>query len=314
MKSGIDILSRSLVFDHTSLTHWRECPRRWYWRIQRGLESKPYGMDPSYMDTVPKSIELQFGTSIHTALDVLYETGSVEAAKHAFVSSMEGSSDDPLRSIERGQLLLSDYYKHWRSEDSQWKLLQAEAPFSFTFSVFDELKQEWSVTYHGIIDKILVAEDGYLQIRDHKTTKWAPTGRIDAYSLSTQGLGYLRGLSLLMGETALSHSSMLFDLLILNPKNNDFRRSDPIIPHPHLMRQFLRGIEQTARMIISTHLRSEQEPERPWEVFPMHAPDACNSWNRRCAFWYLCDSDPGAMEDTLEAQYYYSPWDTERRK
>lgn len=275
------------------------------------------GLDPAAFDTLPKPIELTFGTAIHHGLDVYYETRNVEQAQDAFVTSMNdqnASFTDPVRNVDRGVRLLADYDKHWRLFDESWDLLEAEA--SFTFDIEFPVPGQplpWTLRYHGKIDKILYDKSRSLyQIRDHKTTKWAGSSKIDAYSLSNQGLGYLNGLSILLGEDAVNKATMLFDILVLNPKNNAFHRSDPIVPQQHLMDQFRLGVSHTATMMVQTFLLA-QERKEPHEIFPMHGPDACAAWNRLCPFFRLCDADPDILRPVLDMLFYYNPWDPEER-
>lgn len=300
MKSGIYPDEKRLVVDNHSLEQFRTCPRKFHNRIEQDLIPIPEHWEEG--DPIPIGFKLQFGISIHHALDVLWKDHDVEEAKDAFLNSWVDSNcwdEDRRRNSTTGLRMVDDYWERHGEWMESIETVAVEAHFGHQLGVVPD-SDGWEVYYHGKIDKI-AKEDGKLFLCDHKTTAWESANMASTYELSNQLYGYIYGVSAFLGFKNLQFA--LIDILVANPVNHSFIRSR-IYSDADQMAEWKHDILQTARHILDCYER---------DSWPKYGKDACSKWNSECEFFGLCRATPSLRKDITAVNYTTLPWDPDER-
>ena len=139
--------------DNFSLQCYRNCPKSFYWRIERGL------VKPS-----EPQVAADFGTAIHKALEVYYSAGMTEESKakaiDAFITSYKDPPEEKKRTALKGVDLLTQYFDHYGVEP--FSVIATEVGGAF------ELGDGW--IYKTRLDLIVEWEEPRgIYVIDHKT-------------------------------------------------------------------------------------------------------------------------------------------------
>jgi hypothetical protein len=306
MKSGLYEDTKVFSTDNYTLDLFRQCPRKFWWRIGKDLSRKPSGYHSTAdTKTISHAPELQFGIAMHKGLDELYLGHGVDAAHAAFLESF-GDCDDPKgkRTPGRGMRIITKYDRQWHTEDEQWETIQCEAKFELNLGEI----LGYTVLYHGALDKIRRRRDAptVINIVDHKTTSFAHGAMMQTWEISNQFYGYYAGARGLMGPDA--DISFTTDVLIINPKSDDFQRQT-ISPTAEQLAEWRTGILATSESVIRQWLKADGD----FKQFPKHSPSRCFDYMRPCAYLDLCTSISAHIPMTLDAMYYPDPWDPAER-
>ena len=168
MQTGIDSKNRVIKLDNYSLSLFRECPRKYFHRIDSGLipESSSQSLAP----------ELLFGIAIHRAMDTLFNEQDPELACERFLDAYQPVPEDAKRTPGRGISIIEDYWERWSRENDRYDLSVSEVKFEVNIGKVPSLDggAPYAVYYGGLIDKVLMRDDQVL-LMDHKTSSWEST-------------------------------------------------------------------------------------------------------------------------------------------
>ena len=287
MKTGIH--HDHIRLDNHSIQTFRECPRKFDLRINNGLIPADFAGRGHVPDPA-----LLFGLAIHEALDVLFAQQDLQLAIDTFLDAFSPVPEDAKRTPGRGVSVLEGYYNTYFEEDAAWELVQTEQKFEEQIGTVAGLP----VIYTGLIDKILTIGDRTI-LMDHKTSSWDSPTLATSFQLHNQFLGY----AYIAKQKGIQADSMIADILLIKPKNNDFVRYEIDIDQPKLD-EWQQGIMQTIEMMLSCHSAN---------FWPQYGKDACTSWNRLCPFFELCDTKVANRAAVARVAYQTHFWDTENR-
>ena len=301
MRTGIDHADRVIKVDNHSLSVFRECPKKYQYRIKKGLVSQPSDFYEDAGDPPPSS-PLLFGLAIHRALDTLFNEQNLDLACDRFLESFQPVPDDPKRTPGRGCEVLEGYWNRWKENDQMaYSTVQSELKFSFELGQIAHPVSGvmYSIVYCGLIDKVLERKsDGQSLLMDHKTSSWESMYLVNAYAQSQQFLGYLAGAQAL----GIPAETLIVDILLMKPKNNDFIRSE-IRTDSDSRIEWKWGIQQTCTMMLMCDSN---------DIWPQYGKEPCTSWNHLCEYFQLCDAKPSLRESTESMLYQVKFWDTDR--
>jgi len=109
-------MNKTTSYDNYAISNFRDCPRKFYYRIERQL-----------VKVGSKALAPEFGTALHIALETYYANNMTEASKEQslldfvgyygpiYVAS-NGAEIDDKRTPEKGLDLLLRYYSHYGIE------------------------------------------------------------------------------------------------------------------------------------------------------------------------------------------------------
>lgn len=208
-------------FDNSTLENMRVCPRKFYFSQIRHFQ--PAGL----------RMPLIFGSSIHSALDFIWENISKYQRKELLQGAMvnflevwkaEGADQaDELdifpRTPSKALEILEGYLERYKGDLQRIELIGIEQPFIVPLSLDDE-----TVFYIGKLDKIY--KDAYgIHILDHKTASTISTTWINSFSPNGQVDGYLHAGYTTFGS---EFSGVMIDGLLVtktvNPKGDKYLR------------------------------------------------------------------------------------------
>lgn len=170
----------SKKFSPSKLSTYKTCPKQYFYHYIERIPSKT------------QSVESHLGNSVHEALEELYE-----GVRNSKILSLEevlavyekvwarGLKEKPIV-IRDGRFVLEDwrkvgricienYYKeHQPFKDG--KVVGVELRMGFPLKDADpELGTEETYRIEGLLDRLMLAEDGFFEIHDYKTSKTLPT-------------------------------------------------------------------------------------------------------------------------------------------
>tara|TARA_R100000664_G_scaffold1217_8_gene3252 strand:+ start:4089 stop:4976 length:888 start_codon:yes stop_codon:yes gene_type:complete len=295
MRTGIDNKNRVIKLDNYSLSLFRECPRKYFNRIESGLTP----------ETSSKSLapELLFGIAIHRAMDTLFNEQDLDLACERFLDAYQPVPEDTKRTPGRGVSIIEDYWERWSRENDRYELSVSEVKFEVNIGQVPSIDGEpsYDVFYGGLIDKVLMRNDQVL-LMDHKTSSWESTYLIPAYAQSQQFKGYVWAARKLNAAFA-SCTQLIVDVLLIKPKNNDFFRSE-IICNEDDLEEWREGILQTIQMMLMC---------KHTNTWPQFGKESCTNWNRLCPYFELCDAKKFLRRGMQESLYTTDFWDTSNR-
>lgn len=164
--------------DYTMVNTFCTCPRKYEYRINRGLVPKK------------RATPLEFGGAIHKALDEWYQSRDEQKALELFTGTYQEDESDAKRTHKMGKWILQNYFSSYR--DQPWKPILSEKAFTVPAPGHPEY------SFIGRIDKI-VEWDKVLWVVDHKTTsglgpqytkKVEPNGQLAGYKWAAKEMGY----------------------------------------------------------------------------------------------------------------------------
>lgn len=289
MKTGINHSNKTIKLDNHSLSAFRECPRKYSFRIEQGLVAQ--------RQSEGQSPELLFGIAMHHAMDTLFNEQDVDLACRRFLEAYQPVPEDAKRTPGRGVNIIEDYAERWSRENDLYELSVSEVKFELPLGEVDG----YTVYYGGLIDKILMRNDK-VYLMDHKTSSWESQYLIPAYAQSQQFKGYLWAAQQLDDDFK-QCETLIVDVLLIKPKNNDFFRSEVRVNEVDIV-EWKQGILQTVCMML---LCDESE------VWPQFGKEACTSWNRLCTYFEICDAKHSLRRGVIAGLYQVNHWDTDHR-
>lgn len=302
--------------DNSTLTSYRECPRKSYFRYVKHW--RPAGYEPIY---------LSFGSAWHSGLDALYSafyearssTGSttatwnrvrqsdefanvlVEIAMRDFGQTWteagwqleptpEESIDYKARTPAKAREMYFYYYKELREHMNRWHLVATERPFCVPLDLEDH-----KIFYSGRIDKVIEDELGQLWLLEHKTsTLYSKTAGfrydfVQSFSPNSQIEGYMYATLFLQHMEELPNdkefAGVYIDAALVHKTQFHFKRI-PIYYSDLLVAEWLSDV----RYWHKAFTLSKEE-----NAFP-RSPHSCHSKYGQCAYINICRSKPSIEE------------------
>ena len=176
-----------LEIDNTSRVLFETCPRKYYYRIVKGI-----------VPLEPKSMAPYFGAAIHRGAETLYRGGSQADIMKAFATEYEphwNPQIDSERSIENGYIVLQNFIKRFNPTSDYLQTLKLgevlalEQGFSIMLSD--------GVVFSGRIDR-LAEWEGEVVVEDWKTSRYVGSGYV-VVKPNDQFTGYAFGASDILG-------------------------------------------------------------------------------------------------------------------
>lgn len=299
MRNGIDATAHTLAVGNTAIQSFRRCPEKFHFGTQLGYspigQSDVFGsLDPGAV--VPSPVEppeFLFGRAIHKALDAMFTQQGLQPAIDVFLEMFQPVPDDPKRTPGRGVELLTLYWeRHGKRDDIGITAVQCETKFTCELgqlSLFDS--SHWTIYYVGIIDKILTYTDKSRKLMDHKTSTFVTNNTALVYELESQFIGYVWAAQQKLGFPDID--TIIADILLMNPKNNDVIRTDITCNDERIARWYIDTM-QTCRWILECFATDH---------WPMYGSHACIAFNRLCPYFDICQSDMHMHQIVIDASY-----------
>ena len=302
--------------DNSTLTTYRECPRKAYFRYVKHWRTA--GTEPIYF---------AFGSAWHSGLDALYQafdearsttgpTGSewnrvrqsdefanamTEIAMTAFMTTWieagwpeyptpEESIDFKARHPTKAREMFFYYYKELAEHMNRWKLVATERPFCVPLDTEDE-----RIFYSGRIDKVIEDESGQIWLLEHKTStmfsktlgfrydfvqSFSPNSQIEGYMYATLFMQHMEEL-----PNDKEFGGVYVDASLIHKAHFHFKRI-PIYYNDLLVAEWLDDV----RYWHDAFQRSAKE-----NVFP-RSPHSCQSKFGQCPYINLCRAKPSLAE------------------
>ena len=160
MRTGIYADKRQIVLDNHSLQNYRDCPKKFKYRILDSLVEGGEALSLPQDTPPPIASQLLFGIAIHAGLDTLYVRQNVEAACDTFIETYQPVPEDPKRTPTRGCDILTEYADQYATELLSIKSVQTEIPFRIRLGSIKDLNgEEWEIYYGGVIDKLFATDE-----------------------------------------------------------------------------------------------------------------------------------------------------------
>jgi len=263
-------------FDASSVKTYLECPRKYYWQYVR--HKVPFN-EPT---------ALSFGRAIHEGLYVWYTTWDEEQALNEFHKHWQDTSDEYLRTAERGENLLRGYFKKYNKKTEPLQFVTAP-----------EQKFELDLDGHRLIGRFdgVVSWSGLTAILDHKTATRMGYTYYYQFRPDIQMSTYCFAASRLIGKPVL-HA--VINTLYFTKSKMDYDR-DIITREPWEMDEYVRVMTSIMNEISNT------DPE------DMHAWRP--NWNS-CMMWGYCKyrdlclcEDPEKIAEGMYVERHWNPLD-----
>lgn len=266
-------------FDYTSMSTYMTCPRKYYYRHERGLVR------------YDEPLAVLFGKSIHKALDSWWVDKDVSKAVGIFKEDFkERPDEDDKRTHSMGEWIIKNYDSKYRNQPQE--LVVGEQEFT--------IRLPNGNNFIGRIDKI-VRWDGALWVLDHKTTSQLgasyrktiePNLQFTGYIYAARALGYhavgviVDAILVAKGLTSAKNSSLTALARF------DGYKSEEVI-------------EEWLKTAVSIQGRiridSDCDAWTPnW--------DACTYYGE-CPYRRICVEDPNIRERVIVSDYKVNHWD-----
>lgn len=267
------------LFDNTSLSTFKLCPKKYYYRMTLHLTP-----------IVSVNYKAEYGTAFHKAMEVWYQTQSLDKAITVFNEHwlpFEGMDSSNLRTLLNGVKLLSEYVSLYPIEP--FKVKQIEIGF------ISELSNHY--LYQGKCDGLVEHNDGKLYILEHKTSaakgyiSLNPNNQIDGY---IYGVGQISKLPI--------HGCILNQVYI-SKKQNEFVRE-----------MTTRNPLDISNFIIDTITWCDGVNRcNDSGIWPKNTNN-CNAYWKACEYKMLCSSPPESLPSIEENCFIKSEWLPNRRE
>lgn len=263
-------LNEPLVqIDNFSVAQYLTCPRKFYWRIVKGLVPNRTG--PA----------LGFGIAVHAGLAAQYSNNNdLAIGLAAFVEEYKKYPNmDATRSLGAGIGLLTEHHKTYNPE--WFDVEHVEVGFSIELSS--------DLIYNGRIDLIGVEKaTGNTVVIDHKTASRSPSG---AEIKHRQITGYVFAARELVGQC----SGGILNYLVNTKEPKCIRRFSSRTPEQ---------LEDWRRATIKIvqRIRESLEPDDFW-----CNQESC-SYYGACDYLDLCNSYGETQERLIRGLYQESKW------
>lgn len=302
--------------DNSTLTAYRECPRKAYFRYVKHWRTA--GLEPIYF---------AFGSAWHSGLDALYSAfyearstvgnttsewnrvrqsdefanAMTEVAMTAFGKTWteagwpleplpEESVDFKARTPAKAREMYFYYYKELSEHMNRWKLVATERPFCVPLDLEDD-----RIFYSGRIDKVIEDELGQLWLLEHKTsTMFSKTAGfrydfIQSFNPNSQIEGYMYATLFLQHTEELPNDKefggVYVDASLIHKTHFHFKRI-PIYYNSLLIAEWLDDV----RYWYDAFNRSKES-----NTFP-RSPHSCQSKFGQCPYINLCRVKPSMSE------------------
>ncbi len=168
------------TYDNSQLQQYKNCPESYRLKYVEQLKKRDLGRGEH---------DREFGSAVHKGLEVFYKGGTLVEMKDAFskLYPLQLNEDDKAKTLDNGLVLLEDYEKHYRSEDSSLEVLAVE--------VADEFEIGDGFKFKVKLDTV-VRKQGCIYSLEHKTTKknfgWDYWGQFEPNSQITAQTAYIQ--------------------------------------------------------------------------------------------------------------------------
>jgi hypothetical protein len=293
--------------DNFSLECYRNCPRFYYWRIERGL-------------TKPKELVLsaQFGSSIHRALETYYKGGMTDkAVDKALITFAEDfkpyeTEEDKKRTAYRGVEILEQYFERYHGKE----------PFAVIATEIGGAFEIGEYVYHTRIDLIVEWDSPKgIYVVDHKTSSQVdriipkPNNQLTGYEYNARLL-YEDVHGTLVNVIGVFESDETIDktTTVLSEKTGR------LVYAKKRKERFVRmttsrtpmELEEWRRETVALLERIEES--RRSGIWPRYT-SFCGAFRRKCHYIDLCNSTPEIAEKIVASgEFSYEPWKAYERE
>jgi len=271
------------VWDYTMLSTFLECRKKYYYRMVRHLTPKV------------TSAPLEFGGAIHKALEMWYNSNSMDKAIAIFRETYKDREGDSLRTQENGEKLLRWYAKVYAKEPFT---LAAKPEIGFVYPIGD-------ILYAGRID-LPVRWGKELWIVEHKTASVLNFNYFKQFDLDFQITGYILCAEAYFGEkcfgcvvNALQPWKETKRVTEKTKKAEEHFYRDPKTRTTQLRERFKLNVQRYVRDILWC--------EKENEFYECERKDQCYSYNSECPFKTLCMY--GEDHRVIEREYKVEKWE-----
>lgn len=261
-------------FDYSMLSTYLTCQRKFMLRHVKDLTTKG------------RATALEFGHSVHCALNAWYKTGSVDKMLEAFKKDWErqggDTPEDQKRTQAKADRILKGYVVKYQQEP--FTVLENEKSF--------ELAMPDGLVYIGRKDR-LVDWQGAIYVMEHKTTSQLGYSTFDRFKPNMQIDGYIYSAN---KERPACHGCVV-DVLLVAKTKEDFARKietrteDEIASFPQLFSEVAYDIQES--------LATDR-----W--VPNY--DACTYYGA-CSYRTICMQPKNLWERISQTEYIVSHWD-----
>lgn len=269
------------AFDYTMMSTFMTCPRKYYYRMQRGLVNKMQASAP------------EFGKAIHKALDVWYTGRDLEAAVAIFKKEFKENLElDDKRTHKMGQWILTNYAEKYT--DQPFKVLSTEKEFCVDLPTGKKLI--------GRIDKV-IEWDGAVWVMDHKTTSQlgatymnmhTPNLQFSGYVYAAQQLGFTKCVGVLVDAILVAKGLLEASSRgRLTPLLRDFAFRSP------------EDIEEYLKVIGQIQEDIKHSEDTDWWVPNW---ESCSDYGE-CTFRRVCKEPVALRERIINNDYRVEHWD-----
>lgn len=266
--------------DYTALSTFTTCPKKYYFRIIRGIVGKK------------PPVAAEFGRAIHKALDVWHTQRDIDKAIQVFHDTFPVEIEDEKRTHAVGEKILRLYAEKYEHEP--FKVLESERKFSVKIPGTDMMLV-------GRRDKV-VDIDGSQWVLDHKTTsrlgaeffyKIKPNMQFDGYVYSAIQDGYTKCVGVILDAILVAKGLLIpAQLSKLTPLARDMSyRSELDI------QRYIENITQIIQYI-----------ERSYEIGVWYDnTESCCDYVE-CPYRKICKEDVSLHERIIDMDYKVEPW------
>lgn len=261
-------------YDYSMLSCFQACKRKFYFRYVRHLVG------------TKRQTALEFGTSIHAALEVWSSTQSVDQALKAFDTSWAEAGgdapDDAKRTKAMADKVLKGYFKKYAQEP--FEIVSTETPFEINMGNY---------MYIGRMDKVIKWDD-VIGPMDHKTSSSLGYSTFDQYNPNMQVDGYIYACQKCLDPNAYM---ALMDVILIAKTKQEYARSketrsqEQIDAFPQLFLEVIAEIEQA---------------EKTGKYTPCYGQ--CSNYGN-CPYRMLCTESPKVWEDLIAGYFKEEVWD-----
>lgn len=261
------------VFDSSAMKTFARCPRKYYWRYVRDLVPQNYNPAP-----------LNFGTAIHEALRVWYETGDMDEAIAVFHKIWEDRFGDSKRTHEKGEEILRAYAEEYPKERFE---IIGEPETGFTVDVMDE-------QYVGRFDLVVKWGDDYY-VLDHKTATRMGGSYYNRFNPDMSITGYTWAAEQLFD---VEFRGVMINVLYFTTRQMDFDRQ-PIYIFDWQKKDFVKYLTGRINEIKALDPHKMEEWEQKWV--------ACTDWGT-CKYRELClEQNPEPLAKSMYREEAWNP-------
>lgn len=262
-------------YDASKITEYKLCPRKYYFRYERGLVKKGEVSTP-----------LLFGVAYHKALEELYRGRPLAEVNQAFLDLFPPEAESKDRTRENGLRLIASYIAKWRHEDFEI-LAEPELAFHFRLGDFE---------YVGRIDLLTQSKDGVIRPMDHKTVSRYDQSFELGYKIDIAQTGYIIGARQVTGEPVRE--------AIISASRVTSKITDESFTRKFTTRWPWEFEEWTDEVLETVE---DIQRDRARGVWRKHAPSACFAYNHVCPYFGLCTSKD--KEELINSAYEVSVWE-----